>query len=71
MADFIEATTSAIRGDPIEPKLRIFSAHENNVAAVMAAARVFRPHQPGYGSAISLELRRNRDTGRFGVAVNT
>uniref|UniRef100_A0AAU6PBP9 acid phosphatase n=1 Tax=Comana monomorpha TaxID=1555636 RepID=A0AAU6PBP9_9NEOP len=57
----------AIRGNEEQPKLRIYSAHENNVAALMAAARVFQPHQPKYGSTFTLELRKNRLTGQYGV----
>lgn len=69
MSDFVNVTSAAVQGIDVEPKLTIISAHENNVAALMAAARVFRPHQPGYCSTFSLELRRNRATGRYGVAV--
>ncbi|KAJ2944615.1 hypothetical protein O0L34_g3970 [Tuta absoluta] len=47
-------------------KLRMYSAHENNVAALMAAVGVFEPHQPPYGSTFSLELRRGV-TGEYSV----
>ncbi|XP_045511267.1 venom acid phosphatase Acph-1-like [Colias croceus] len=62
-------TGAAIAGEKVIPKLWLFSAHENNVAALMSAARVFRPHQPKYGSTISLELRKRRLTGQYGFTA--
>lgn len=52
-----------------QPKLRIYSAHENNVAALMGVVGVFEPHQPNCGSSFTLELRVHRRTGEYGVAV--
>lgn len=69
MSDFVNDMAAIVDGAHIEPKMRIFSGHENNVAALMAAARAFRPHQPGYGSTVSLEFRKHIETGRYGVAV--
>lgn len=69
MTEILNATNAAVRGEAVEPKLRLYSAHENNVAAIMAAARVFQPHQPRYGSTFSLELRMHRHTGQYGMAV--
>lgn len=70
MAEIINATASAISGWLDQPKLRVYAAHENNVAALMAAARVFVPHQPKYGATFSLELRRDRRTGIYGMSVS-
>lgn len=69
MTDILNASNAAVRGEDVEPKLRLYSAHENNVAAIMAATRVFEPHQPRYGSTFSLELRLHRLTGQYGIAV--
>ncbi|CAG5056632.1 unnamed protein product [Parnassius apollo] len=70
LADIVNASSMAIAGNLDQPKLRLYSAHENNVAGLMAAARVFQPHQPRYGSTFSLELRRRNQTGQYGfVAV--
>ncbi|XP_028155951.1 venom acid phosphatase Acph-1-like [Ostrinia furnacalis] len=69
MAEILNATNAAINGDLDQPKLRLYSAHENNVAALMSAARVFQAHQPNYGATFSVELRKNRKTGRFGVTA--
>ncbi|CAH0404685.1 unnamed protein product [Chilo suppressalis] len=69
MSDILNATNAAVAGDRDQPKLRLYSAHENNVAALMAAARVFKAHQPNYGSTFSLELRRFKSTGKYGIAA--
>lgn len=69
MDDILNATSSYIAGDTEQPKMRLYSAHENNVAALMAASNVFEPHQPNYGATFSLELRTKRD-GRYGIAVS-
>nr|BAM18597.1 acid phosphatase [Papilio xuthus] len=66
LGDIVNASTLAVAGDLDQPKMRLYSAHENNVAGLMAAARVFQPHQPKYGSTFSLELRRRNDTGQYG-----
>lgn len=69
MSEILNATDAAIAGDKDQPKLRLYSAHENNVAALMSAARVFQAHQPNYGATFSLELRRFRGTGKYGITV--
>ncbi|CAK1549739.1 unnamed protein product [Leptosia nina] len=65
----VNATSSVISGHKDLPKLWLFSAHENNVAAFMSAIRVFKPHQPMYGATISLEFRKHRLTGQYGVTA--
>lgn len=70
LMDILNATSSVIAGDKDRPKLYLISAHENNVAGLMAAIRVFKPHQPRYGATISLELRRRPSTGQYGFMVN-
>ncbi|KAM3962723.1 prostatic acid phosphatase [Aphomia sociella] len=69
MSEIINATNEAIQGNMDQYKLRLYSAHENNVAALMAAAHVFTPHQPNYGATFSLELRKHRSTGQYGIAA--
>nr|XP_026487653.1 venom acid phosphatase Acph-1-like [Vanessa tameamea] len=69
MAEIVEAIDAAIAGNEKQVKLRLYSGHENNVAALLAAARVFKPHQPKYGSTVSLELRKNVTTGKHGIMI--
>ncbi|CAH2104858.1 unnamed protein product [Euphydryas editha] len=69
LADVLNATRALINGDRDQPKLRLYSAHENNVAAFMAAINVFKPHQPKYGSTISLELRKRPLTDQYGFTA--
>ncbi|KAJ8726214.1 hypothetical protein PYW07_000912 [Mythimna separata] len=71
MQSIVNITHSAVHNTsvPLEPKLYLFSAHENNVAALMAAARVYEAHQPNYGSTFSLELRKNTVTKEYGIAA--
>ncbi|XP_047545208.1 prostatic acid phosphatase-like [Vanessa atalanta] len=69
LADALNATNAAIEGKWDQPKLRLYSAHENNVAGFMAAMKVFKPHQPKYGSTISLELRKRILTGQYGFTA--
>lgn len=68
MTEIIEAINAAIAGEE-QVKLRLYSAHEINVAALLAATGVFKPHQPNYGATASLELRRNSKTGKYGIMV--
>lgn len=70
LADILNVTKAAIAGNTDQPKLYLYSAHENNVAALMAAINVFKAHQPKYGSTISLELRRKTSTGEYGFIVS-
>ncbi|XP_028029190.1 prostatic acid phosphatase-like [Bombyx mandarina] len=67
--EILNATASYLSGDTEQHKARLYSAHENNVAAIMAAAKVFIPHQPNYGSTIAIEFRRNRTSGKYGFAA--
>lgn len=69
MDNILNYTSSYLAGDVEQPKLRLYSAHENNVAALLAAAKVFEPHQPNYGSTFSLELRKGQD-GIYYIAVS-
>lgn len=69
MNDILNYTSSYMDGDTEQPKLRLYSAHENNVAALLAATRVFEPHQPSYGATFSVELRKGRD-GQHYIAVS-
>ncbi|KAJ0181701.1 hypothetical protein K1T71_002423 [Dendrolimus kikuchii] len=64
--EILNVTSSYTSGDDDQPKLRLYSAHENNVAAIMAATRCFEPHQPNYGATFSLELRKTKATGKYG-----
>lgn len=72
MQTIVNITHSAIHNAsvPLEPKLYLYSAHENNVAALMAAARVYEAHQPNYGSTFSLELRKNTVSQEYGITVS-
>ncbi|XP_072936538.1 uncharacterized protein [Epargyreus clarus] len=70
LSDILNATDAAIAGNlDWQPKVRLYSAHENNVAGFLAAAKVFIPHQPKYGSTAMLELRRRRLTGQYGITM--
>lgn len=73
MQFILNTTDSAIHNasKPVEPKLHLISAHENNVAALMAAARVFEAHQPNFGATFSLQLRRNPTTQEYGITVSS
>lgn len=70
LADILNATSAVMAGDREQPKLLLYSAHENNVAALMAAVGVFKPHQPKYGSTILLEFRKHLLTGQYGFTVS-
>ncbi|KAL4703598.1 hypothetical protein ACJJTC_006775 [Scirpophaga incertulas] len=67
--EVLEVSEAAVSGNTEQPKLWLYSAHENNVAALMSAAGVFEAHQPSYGSTFSLELRRHRTTGEYGFTA--
>lgn len=70
MQDILNITSGVVYDNKErEPKLYLYSAHENNVAALMSASRVYQTHQPSYGATFSLELRRNKTTGDFGISV--
>ncbi|KAI5632820.1 histidine phosphatase superfamily (branch 2) domain-containing protein [Phthorimaea operculella] len=63
-----DVMTQFVNGRGGSQKLRMYSAHENNVAALMAAVGAFEPHQPPYGATFSLELRRGT-TGEYSVMI--
>lgn len=65
--EILNITSSFIAGDTDQAKLRLYSGHENNVAAIMAALRCFKPHQPNYGATFSIELRSDKSTGKYGI----
>lgn len=67
----VNITKAAIAGkaEAEVAKLYLYSSHEHNVAAMLAALRVWKPHQPNYAAAVSLELRKDLDTGKYGVMV--
>ncbi|XP_011558083.3 venom acid phosphatase Acph-1 [Plutella xylostella] len=67
--EIIHLMEAKIAGNKDLPKMFLYSAHDNNVAGLLAGARVFTPHHPKYGSAVALELRRNNGTGEYFVAV--
>ncbi|XP_034828972.1 prostatic acid phosphatase-like [Maniola hyperantus] len=69
LTDILNATNAARMGDREQPNLHLYSAHENNVAALMAGIGVFEPHQPKYGSAILLEFRKHLSTGQYGFTA--
>ncbi|CAH1645065.1 unnamed protein product [Spodoptera littoralis] len=70
MQSIVNISNSLINDPDFEAKkLYLYSGHENNVAGLMAAARVFEAHQPNYGSTFSLELRNNTKTGQFGMTA--
>lgn len=69
MLEILNATNAMIMGNKDQPKLVLYSAHENNVAALMSAARVYTAHQPNYGATFSMELRRFKATGQYGFAA--
>lgn len=69
LTEILNVTSAAAAGNREQPKLYLYSAHENNVAALMAAVNVFKAHQPKYGSTISLELRRKISSGQYGFTV--
>ncbi|XP_022116393.1 venom acid phosphatase Acph-1-like [Pieris rapae] len=69
LTDIINVTNAKIKGDKKQPNLFLYSAHENNVAALLAATRTFIPHQPKYGSTVSLELWKDRMTDEYSFMV--
>jgi len=41
---------------PSNTKLYLYSGHETNIAAMLQAFKLYKPHVPEYSSAIILEL---------------
>lgn len=50
MSEIVNASNATVHGKIVQPKMRLYAAHETNVAVLMAAVRVFDPHQPPYGA---------------------
>ncbi|XP_047507048.1 venom acid phosphatase Acph-1-like [Pieris napi] len=69
LSDIFNVTNAKVMEGKKQPKLFLYSAHENNVAALLAATRTFIPHQPKYGSTVSLELWKNRMTNEYSFMV--
>ncbi|CAK1588923.1 unnamed protein product [Parnassius mnemosyne] len=67
LREFFEVSASAAAGEPIH-KVRIYSAHDNNVYAFAAISKAI-PRQgiPPYAALFALELRRVVETGRYVV----
>ncbi|XP_077286082.1 venom acid phosphatase Acph-1-like [Arctopsyche grandis] len=51
--------------NPQGRKMYLYSGHENNVAAILACAGVFEPHQPPYGATFLLELHHKLISNTF------
>lgn len=51
--------------NPPGRKMYLYSGHENNVAAILACAGVFEPHQPPYGATFLLELHHKLISNTF------
>ncbi|KAJ0172519.1 hypothetical protein K1T71_011658 [Dendrolimus kikuchii] len=65
---FVQAALDIIAGTPVNQRLRIFSAHDFNIGALMDVAKVKNNHSiPEYGSVFALELYRSRSTGAYSV----
>ncbi|XP_053616175.1 venom acid phosphatase Acph-1-like isoform X2 [Plodia interpunctella] len=65
---FVEAASEISQGRPMKQRLRVYSAHDFNIGALMEAARVKNNHSiPEYGALFALELYRSRNSGKFSV----
>uniref|UniRef100_A0A1E1WMB7 acid phosphatase n=1 Tax=Pectinophora gossypiella TaxID=13191 RepID=A0A1E1WMB7_PECGO len=61
LQQFTEAATALALGKPVTKRLRIFSAHDFNVGALMDVSRVVKDQSiPEYGSVFALELYRRK-----------
>ncbi|KAL0879719.1 hypothetical protein ABMA27_003432 [Loxostege sticticalis] len=68
--NFIEAATAISKGKSVSKRLRLFSAHDFNIGALMEVARVRGDQSiPEYGAVFALELYKSRSTGELGVLV--
>ncbi|KAL0830097.1 hypothetical protein ABMA28_003554 [Loxostege sticticalis] len=66
--NFIEAATAISKGKSVSKRLRLFSAHDFNIGALMEVARVRGDQSiPEYGAVFALELYKSRSTGELGV----
>ncbi|KAF5285958.1 hypothetical protein FQR65_LT13029 [Abscondita terminalis] len=45
-----------INGEPNQPKMYIYSAHEISVVSILGALNLYYPHVPNYGASVILEL---------------
>ncbi|XP_013200761.1 venom acid phosphatase Acph-1 [Amyelois transitella] len=65
---FVEAALEISQGRPVKQRLRMFSAHDFNIGALMGAARVENNYNiPEYGAVFALELYKSRSTGKLSV----
>ncbi|KAJ2941088.1 hypothetical protein O0L34_g10321 [Tuta absoluta] len=59
--DFLEAATLLLHDQPVSKRLRIFSAHDFNIGALIAVTKTVKEQTiPDYGSVFMLELYRSR-----------
>jgi len=49
-------------------KIYLYSGHETNIATLLHAFNVYKPHVPAYASAVILELLQQND--QYYVKVN-
>ncbi|KAH9631288.1 hypothetical protein HF086_003724 [Spodoptera exigua] len=65
---FVRAGNNFIAGKQVSQRLRLFSAHDFNIGALMEVAKVENDHSiPEYGAVFALELYRSRSTGAYSV----
>lgn len=64
MLDFITGTLND------ERKIYLYSGHETNVAAVLKALQLYRPHVPEYSSGVILELHEINSEYYIKVCIN-
>lgn len=68
---FIEAADDIISGKQVSQRLRLNSAHDFNVGALMMVSRVRSNHSiPEYGSVFSLDLLKSRHGGYSVLVCN-
>ncbi|XP_026331458.1 prostatic acid phosphatase-like [Hyposmocoma kahamanoa] len=66
--NFINIAKDIASGSPVSHRLRIFSAHDFNLGALMEVTRTIKDDSiPEYGSAFMLELYKSRITGEFSI----
>ncbi|XP_057337523.1 uncharacterized protein LOC130675706 [Microplitis mediator] len=51
-----------------KPKINLFSSRETNIAALLKALGVFKPHVPSYSSAVIFELLSNETDNYIGMS---
>lgn len=68
---FLKTADDLIAGKPVSQRLRLFSAHDFNIGALMEVSRMNAPYEiPDYGSVFALELYRCRRSGEYSVLVS-